>query len=59
LATVTGVITDDNAWIIDSGASRHMKCERKKIHTLSNDPSSHAMELGDNKICVVIGLGST
>ena len=49
LVALTGSVNDDNAWIIDSGASRHMIGESKQFHTLSKEPSSHAMELGDNK----------
>ena len=51
LATLTGSLHDDNAWIIDSGASRHMTGESKQLHTLSKEPSSHEVELGDNKHC--------
>jgi len=35
LATLIGTLDDDNAWIIDSGASRHMRGESGKLHTLS------------------------
>ena len=34
LATLTGSLHDDNAWIIDSGASRHMTGKRKQLHAL-------------------------
>ena len=47
LATLTGTLDDDNTWIIDSGASRHMTRERVQLHTLSKEPSSHAVDLGD------------
>jgi len=57
LVSLTSSLNDDNAWIIDSGASRHMTGESKQLHTLSNDSSSHVVELGDNKIYVVRGLG--
>ena len=59
LATNTGSLSDDNAWTIDSGASRHMTGESKQLHTLSKEPSSHAVELGDNKSYAIRGLGST
>jgi len=59
LATLTGSLNNDNAWIIDRGASKHMTWESKQLHTLSKEPSSHAMELGDNKSYVVKDLGST
>lgn len=49
LATLIGSLNDDNAWIIDRGASRHMTGKSKQLHTLSKEPSSHAVELGDNK----------
>jgi len=59
LDALTGSLNDDNAWIIDNGASRHMKKEIKKLQNLSKEPSSHAVDLGDNKIYDVKGLGST
>lgn len=39
--SLIGSLTDDNSWIIDSGASRHMKGESNQLHTLSKEPSSH------------------
>lgn len=45
LVALTDSLTDDNAWIIDSGASRHMTGESKKLHTLSKESSTHAVEL--------------
>ena len=59
LAALTGSVSDNNAWIIDNGASRHVTGESKQLHTLSKESSSHAVELGDNKSYVVRGLGST
>ena len=59
MATLIGSLHDDNAGIIDSGASRHVTRESKQLHTLSREPSSHAVELGDNKSYIVKGLGST
>lgn len=59
LASLIGTLDDDNAWIIDNGASRHMTRESVKIHTLSKEPSSHALELGDNNNYAVKGMGST
>ena len=59
LAALTGSLSDENAWIIDSGASSHMTGESKQLHTLSKESSSHAMELGDKKGYAVKGLGST
>ena len=37
LATLTSSINDESAWIIDSGASRHMKQDRKQLHTISKE----------------------
>lgn len=58
LVALTGTLDDDNTWIIDSGASRHMMGESGQLHTLSREPSSHEMELGDNNNYAVKGLGS-
>ena len=59
MAALTGSINDDNACIIDSGASRHTTGECKQLHTLSKEPSSHPVELRGNKSYAVRGLGST
>ena len=59
LAALIGSLNDGNAWIIDGGASIHMKGDRKQLHALSREKYSHAMELGDNKSYVVKGLGLT
>ena len=37
LVALTGSLNDDNAWIIDSGASRHMIGENKQLHNLSKE----------------------
>ena len=49
MVALTGTLDDDNAWIINSGASRHMTGESGKLHALSRELSSH----------VVKGFGST
>ena len=59
LVSLAGSLNDDNAWIIDGRASRHMTGDRKQLHTLSKEQPSHALELGDNKSYIVKGLGST
>ena len=59
LVALTSSLNDDKAWIIDSGASRHVTGESKQLHTLSKEPSSYAVELGDNKSYAVRRLGST
>lgn len=59
LVALTSTLDDDNTWIIDSGASRHMTGESGQLHTLSREPSSHAMELGENNNYAVKGIGST
>ena len=35
LVALTGTLDNDNAWIIDFGASRHMIGESGQLHTLS------------------------
>jgi len=46
-------------WVIDTGASRHMTGECSQLQTLSKGKYSHAIELGDNKIYLMKGIGST
>lgn len=48
IAALTGTFDDYNAWIIDSGATRHMIGESGQLQTLSKGSSSHSVELGDN-----------
>lgn len=50
---------DENIWVIDSGASIHITCEHKQLNTLSSGKSSYSIELGDKKIYLVRGFGST
>ena len=49
LAFLITSLTNDNAWIIDSGASRHMTDESRQLHKLSKESSSHVVELDDKK----------
>lgn len=48
LVALTGTLNDENAWIIASGASRHMTTESGQIHTISKGSSSHVVEIRDN-----------
>lgn len=54
-----GTFQDENIWVIDSGASRHMIGHPHQLKTLSNGKSSYSVELGDNKNYPVKGIGST
>jgi len=48
---------DENVWVIDSGASRHMTGGYNQIQTLSEGNSSHSIELGDKKCYPMKGIG--
>lgn len=58
-STLTSTLEDDNIWVIDSGASRHMIGEYGQLQTISKGISSHSVELGDKKSYSVKGIGST
>ena len=53
---LTGMIEDD-MWIIDSGASRHMTGDQTKISYLNERKTSYKVELGDKSAYPVEGFG--
>lgn len=58
-SSLTGTFQDENIWVIDSGASRHITGHKKKLKTLSKGKYSYLVELGDNKSYPIRGIGST
>ena len=54
----SGTFQDEDIWVIDSGASRHMIGHSKQLKTLSKGKSAYSVEIGDNKIYLVKGIGS-
>jgi len=58
-SVLTGTFQDENIWVIDSGASRHMTSQHKQLKTLSKGKSSYFVELGDNKRYPLRGIGTT
>lgn len=56
-STLPSTIQDENIWVIDSGASRHVTGQHKQLKTLSKGKSSYSIELG--KSYPVRGIGST
>ena len=58
-STLTGTFEDENIWVIDNGASKHMTGSHKQLKTLSRGKSSYSVELGDKKSYHVRGIGST
>jgi hypothetical protein len=55
-STLTGTIEDD-MWIIDSGASRHMTGDQAKLSNLNEKKTSYKVELGDKSTYPVEGFG--
>jgi hypothetical protein len=47
-SALTGTIEDD-MWIIDSGASRHMTGDQARLSNLNERKTSYKVELGDKK----------
>lgn len=56
---LSGTFKDENVWIIDSGASRHMTGECSQLHTFSKGTSSHPIQIGDKKRYLTKGIAST
>jgi hypothetical protein len=54
-SALTGMIEDD-MWIIDSGASRHMTGDRARLSNL-NEKTSYKVEVGDKSTYPVEGFG--
>jgi hypothetical protein len=52
----TGTIEDD-MWIIDSGASRHMKGDQARLSDLNERKTSYKVDLGDKSTYPVEGFG--
>jgi hypothetical protein len=48
---------EDDMWLIDSGASRHMTSDRENLSSMMEKETSHKVELGDNNSYAVKGLG--
>ena len=55
-SALTGT-TEDDMWIIDSGASRHMTRDQAKLSNLNEKKTSYKVELGDKITFPVEGFG--
>jgi hypothetical protein len=55
-SALTGTIEDD-MWIIDSGASRHMTGDQARLSNLNEKKTSYKVELGDKSTYPVEGFG--
>jgi hypothetical protein len=55
-SALTGTIEDD-MWIIDIGASRHMTGDQAKLSNLNEKKTSYKVELGDKSTYPVEGFG--
>jgi hypothetical protein len=55
-SALTGTIEDD-IWIIDSGASRHMTRDQSRLSNLNEKKTSYKVELGDKSTYPVEGFG--
>jgi hypothetical protein len=53
---LTGMIEDD-MWIIDSGASRHMTGDQARISNLNEKKTSYKVDLGDKSTYPIEGFG--
>jgi hypothetical protein len=55
-STLTGTLEDD-MWIIDSGASRHMTRDQARLSNLNEKKTTYKVELGDKNTYPVEGIG--
>jgi hypothetical protein len=55
-STLTSTLEDD-MWIIDSGASRHMVGDQVRLFNLNEKRTSYKVELGDKNTFPVEGIG--
>jgi len=58
-SALSSTFQDENIWVIDSRASRHMIVHHHQLKTLSKGKSSYFLELDDNKNYPVKGIRST
>ena len=57
---LSGSITDSaNSWIVNGGASRHMKGHREALTSYKNKKFTTQVELGDDSTYKIEGVGST
>jgi hypothetical protein len=50
---------DDETWLVDSGASRHMTGFKDSLSNLTKKDSSHQVRLGNNSSYPINGIGNT
>jgi hypothetical protein len=55
-SSLTGTLEDD-MWIINSGASRHMTGDQVRLSSLNEKKTSYKVELGDKNTYPVEGIG--
>jgi len=59
-SALTGsIVDDDDMWLVDSGASRHMPRDRGNLTSMLERRLSQRVELGDNHNYVVKWIGKT
>ena len=51
------VVSSSIVWFVDSGASRHMTVAREQFTQFSEEELNLEVELGDNRIVKVVGVG--
>ena len=60
IAALTGSVNhEDNTWLIDSGASKHMFGYKETFTDLVMKDSPHKVRLGDDRPCSIKGKGTT
>jgi hypothetical protein len=57
-ALTNSVNYDDETWLVDNGASKHMTGFKDSLSNLSKKDSSHRVRLGDNSSYPIKGIGN-
>jgi hypothetical protein len=60
ISALSGSVTHgEDTWLIDSGASKHMTCQKNILSCLSEKKFSHKVTLGDNYQYPIKGVGES
>ena len=51
-------VSGDECWLVDSGASSHMTCNKKYISSFREFDKSEDVHLGDGRVVQALGVGS-
>ncbi len=50
-------MVQQNEWLIDSGASKHMTCHEEILQNYQQFPRPQSVKLGDGRVVDALGFG--